>query len=132
MVMCGVENAIRQRRGDQWGGGVVVWGIGQKGRQRATKVEIFSAAVLASDDVNRQDRFGRQGNSGCCGVQPRQRLFRPFCALGFPFSCSPGSLGGLCCSCTEQIWVVVERGLAGAGGGACKGLVLAWQPGSWA
>lgn len=26
--------------------------------------------------------------------------------------------------------MVVERGLAGVDGGACKGLVLAWQPGS--
>ncbi|KAL2175837.1 uncharacterized protein P884DRAFT_261776 [Thermothelomyces heterothallicus CBS 202.75] len=61
------------------------------------------------------------------GATPPKILLALCASLGFPSVTGAGSLGGLCCSCTEQIKVVVERGLAGAGG-ACDVLVLAWQP----
>jgi hypothetical protein len=112
---------------------VLSWKWAEKGggRQRRTQVEIFSAAVLISDDVESDAISARRSKFDVLWCNPAKDSSRPFCALDFPFAAGAGSLGGLCCSCTEQIWVPGRwwSGVWGEqAGGACEVLVLAWQP----
>jgi hypothetical protein len=82
---------------------VLSWKWAEKGggRQRRTQDEIFSAGVRVSDDVESDVLVRPEANSTCCGATPPKTLLALFCALDFPFAAGAGSLGGLCCSCTE-------------------------------
>lgn len=113
------RNAIRQQRGYQWGGGVIVWGgIGQEnGRQSNVSATKFSRRRPCSLPMTLEKGLGWSGpeQSRRFGCSPASdSFFAFFCfGLGFPFFANPASLGGLMLL-VHGGFLVVESGVAGA------------------